>query len=305
MVEHKLGLFDGALVMWKCGPTDRGKLMDAMSAIGLSKFVPPARSVQASLRLAMSELAETMTNKRGNRAKKSEAGEKIKQAYIVQPHIDPKVDGFELVDVARKAGPNSYENVFSGLVKLVNGKEMVHTTMGTWEIRDTLQERYEALRLEVDGSAVGASLVELLNHFSGTCVRAHGGVYFLPDSGVSDWDKAVNAYEAAGCGANIIDRVRVVLDEQGIRSVKRAITKELVEMSGQIAEELRSGNLTEAAVEKRVYAASALRAKCQLYEGILSTELTECRAILTLAETSMSAGVAVQEDASVFEGVMG
>lgn len=305
MVEHKLR-GDGALVWWECGPTNRLKLVAQMDAIGLSKFVPPARSIQSSIRLAMSELADNLSHARGNRAKKEEGSdEKFKQSYKVESHIDPKVDGFELVDVYRKKTNNRYDGLFSCKVVLKDGEERVDCGYGDgYAHRGRLQEHYEELRQDIDGSAIGASLVELLTEFHGTCVRASGGNYYIPEAGVSKWDEVVKAYAAANAG-NKVHRVRVALDEEGIASIKAAIEKELLEEAGKIAEELRGGDLSDTAIQKRIDSAAEMRKKCSLYEGILQTELSTCRQMLTLAETAVSSGVAVQEGEDVFAGVIG
>lgn len=293
MVEHKLSL-DGAAIMWNCGPTNREKLFARMEQIGLDKFVPPVRSPQACLRLAMSEVANGMTQSMPRR-KKGDS----KRGYIVQSLLDPKVDGFEIVDVERKKGPNSYENVFTARVE----KERIHTSQNGWSYENHLCNKFDAYRLEVDGSAIGASLVELIGHFGGTCLRAHGGVYFVPDQIVGRMYDAGQAYELAN-PVNQVDVLKFALDACGIRAVKRAIVKELVEEAGKIAEELRSGDLTEAGVQKRVDGAKALRQKCNSYEELLSVELTECRKMITLAETSLCSGVAVQENEDVYAGIM-
>jgi hypothetical protein len=280
-------LVSGAIVMWDCGATEHETLMAKLTYIGLEDFCPPPRSKNEALRCAMGDYA--------GQQKKLLVHNGRKKDLIIQP-LKGRDDGLEMVEVARGQTDNDYTSRFSA--KIEGENEQVTVTSGSapsWLI----QESYAKYRAEVTGGAVGSSLVNILQHLHGTCVRQIGGVYYLPEDAVAKWDEVVTAYESAG--PNRVNRTRIVLDDQAIRMVKQAITRELTTAAGQIAEEVRQGDLGEKALENRKESAQKLRERAKLYEGILSTQLAECRAVIDLAETAASSAVAVQDSGNCFD----
>ena len=145
-------------------------------------------------------------------------------------------------------------------------------------------------------------MVSILKHYHATCVRAAGGLYYLPDDLVDDWDMVAEAFEKAS-KENLIHRVKIVMDENAARTVRAAISQELVKAAGEIAEDLKHIS-KDSAVELRRARADQLRKKCERYKRVLSDDLIEVEAVLNMAEVSLNAATAVQETEEVFEGLM-
>jgi hypothetical protein len=285
-------LVSGAFVLWDVGATDRERLAEKLTAIGMEKFCPPPRSVSAALKKGLADVAVCM--------KRDLAGDE-KRDIIIEPHRK-REDGFELVEVTRGRRDNYYQPRISAKVDVTQdgAVETVMVTKGALHLTE-INERYARYRREVTGASVGRSLVDILEHLHGTCVRTIGGVYYLPEDAVDKWDDVVSAYEAAG--PNTIHRIRIVMDQQAVRTVKRAITRELTSTAGAIAEEIRSGKLGEQALAKRLADAKALRDRAKKYEEILAVELAECHAVINLAEVAASSSQAIQEDDKVFDAI--
>ena len=282
----------GAYVMWDVVPTQYGSLLERLTNIGLEKYCPPPRSPNAALRKALGDYAAQEKKLLPNDDSK-------KRDMVVQP-LKKREDGFEVVEVARDHKENDYRPRFSAKVEITQDGncESVIVTRG-YASTYRIDESYRKYRQEIEGSDVGRSLVNLLQHFHGTCVRTVGGVYYLPEDAVSQWDDVVTAYESAG--RNTVNRTRIVLDDSSIRTVKRAITTELTGQAGRIAEEIKSGSLGKDALANRLREAQALAERAAEYESILNCELAECQAMITLAKMAASSGTAMQDDSAVFD----
>jgi hypothetical protein len=292
-VQTTNALVSGALVFWDAGPTEHELLLAKLALIGLEKFCPAPRSANESLKGAMADYGA---------AEKKTMQTTGKVDLVVEP-LESKSDGFVLTKRVRGTTRNEHDDLFSCKVESQQdgSVETPQLTSGYADMR-LIERSYGVYRQQINGSNVGRSLVDLLSHLHGTCIRSIGGVYYLPEDAVAKWDEVVQAYESAG-HKNEINRHRIVLDDQAIRTVKRAITRELVGSAGAIAEEIRSGSLGEKALEKRVADAQELRERCRLYEGILHAELAECHAVIGLAETAASSGQAVKESNDVFDSM--
>lgn len=292
----------GCMCFWDTSATDAGLLKERLASIGLEAFAPKARTVPAALKMAMKDFGKELEAHHC----KSNGG---KHKFIVQGKLNLEADGFELLDNCQM--PSGQENLNEMVFTArVDGGGRVHVTeLGSrfWQLNLTdgytasvkLQEWFDAYRMQAPGSTVGRSLVAIVNHLHGTCVRPVGGVYYLPDDTVAAWDDVVDAFES--CGKNVISRVRVVLDDRAAKTIRRAIVNELTEAAGTVLEDLIRNDIKDATVERRLQRARELRGKCQQYESILNDTLGEVHVILNEAERCQAASQAIQDDDSVFE----
>lgn len=290
----------GAVAFWDAGPTNRTMLEHLLTQIGLEAFLPPVRSDSAALKLAMAEYAEGQRARMRAAAKaKSQAtGQKVRMDKIVQPHLDQKQNGFELVSVERGARENAYGADFSARVT-EEGKVLVTRGFANvWEI----QEYFAKHKGTVGGDGVGRSLVELVQHLGGTTLREVGGVYWLPDSALETWSQVINAFQMAGPKTKVY-MMQTVMGAETIRAVKDAIVSEVSASAGSLVEEIRAGSLGAVALENRKTRASQLHERVKQYEEILQDTLEHLHQVIAVAETAAASALAVQEDSQVFDQI--
>ena len=286
---------NGAFVYWDAGVTDHAVILEKLTDLGLDHLAPSKRTPNEALAKALKDYGEAEIAK----VCKANDTEKVKRTSLVQPRLSQDRNGLELLTVTRKAGPNDYDQLLSAKVDPLT--DVVEIEQG-WIPSYQIQEAYNAYRRQCSGSQVGQSLVSILKHYHATCVRAAGGLYYLPDDLVDDWDMVAEAFEKAS-KENLIHRVKIVMDENAARTVRAAISQELVKAAGEIAEDLKHIS-KDSAVELRRARADQLRKKCERYKRVLSDDLIEVEAVLNMAEVSLNAATAVQETEEVFEGLM-
>jgi hypothetical protein len=274
----------GAFVFWDPHATNHTRLREALSDIGQGDLCPPPHAVGLAVKKALADYA------RANAAAIKEAMGIKGGDFIVQRHKEAETDGYELVHVKREKDENDYSFVFSARA------EEECTLCETWRavppnFRVAIQAQYEKYRSLVSGSGVGKMLSELVGQLHGTCVRAIGGVYYLPEDTVADWDKVVAAVESVG--ETVVTRARVVLDDSSIRTVANAITNELHQRAQEIRDAVTSGDLKADALENRAGLARRCQEKAKHYEEILGVSLDAVHQALKDAEVA-SAATALQ-----------
>jgi hypothetical protein len=286
---------NGAFVYWDAGVTEHSVILPKLIDLGLDHLAPSKRTPNEALAKALKDYGEQEIAKicKGNDT------ERVKRTALVQPRLSQDKNGLELLTVTRKAGPNDYDQLLSAKVDPLT--DVVEITDG-WAPIHAIQESYNAYRRQCSGSQVGQSLVSILKYYHATCVRAAGGLYYLPDDLVDDWDMVAEAFEHSS-KENLIHRVKIVMDENAARTVRFAITQELVKAAGEIAEDLKTIS-KDTAIELRQARADGLRKKCERYKRVLSDDLVEVEAVLNMAEVALNAATAVQESEEVFEGIL-
>lgn len=282
-------IVSGCLTWWEPKPADAARLAAELESIGLGKYAPKPATAEAALQEAMQDWGEGLS-------KQKVTTKESKHVYKVFARRDKKQDGFELVDVTRKQGPNSYSCECACRVDAATGKvELLEGYLDVWQT----QELFDQYRSQASGAAVGRSLVELTQTMNGTCVRMNGGNYYLPEDAVARWYDVIDVFER--CSQTVVTRMRVVMDDIAARAIREGIVKELITEAAEIAEELRQGELAEHVVERRRQRSQLLREKAHMYEGILNDTLSEVHAVLDLADTCAAAAIATQEDTHIFD----
>jgi hypothetical protein len=276
--ERMKAITQGAFVFWDPQATDYVRLRTALEAQGLEAHCPPPHSVGLSLKKALADYC------RAN-------GKALKEWHdlkgcdpTVQRHESADRDGYEVVFVRRDKDRNTYSFLFAAKA---DGETVTLDGRTSGVNRAEIQRFYEHYRATVSGAGVGKMLVNLVTDLHGTCVRAIGGIYYLPEDTVSTWDRAVEAVESAG--KTVVTRARIVLDDSSIRTVASAITAELSAAAEVLRDEVISGELKAEALENRAAQARRLREKAQKYEGILGVSLATVKQALEDAELASAA----------------
>ena len=267
----------GTIVTWDTKPTKHERLKAAMDAIGVGDLCPPPYSVGESLKRALQVYA------RGHRSELLRyMDRKTKIDLVVQRHEKADDDGYEIVAIERGKSRNSYTPICGA--RVVEG-EAIEITEGYLD-RGELVYDYRTNRATVAASAIGQMLVKVVQLLHGTCVRSMGGLYYLPEGTVKEWEELCNAVEEPD--GTQITYYEIRLNASNMRAIGDAITKELMEVSVGTLEEICDGELGKRALENREQAMAALRAKMLEYESILDSPLQAVREALEKTETAIA-----------------
>ena len=287
---------EGAIVYWNGAPTDRQKLTDGLTAIGMEDYVPCQRTEAASLKMALEEfIDDAIAERRTTRTHKTKQdGERVQRDKLVQPLRNQKENGFEVVDVTRKDDANDYVVDFAA--RVIDGQ--VRISRG-YASQSKVQSAYEVYRATLGGSAIGGALIDIVKDLGGVTLRDSGGIYWLPDEKLEKWEQVIGAFEAAG--DNQVYMVRTIMDAKTVRAVNDAIVDEVIKASGALADEIRDGKLGEQAIETRLQRAKSLHARVAGYELILGQTMVHLHDCIGIAELAAASSTAIKEDSQVFD----
>jgi hypothetical protein len=280
----------GALVWSVPKPADAASLQAALQGIGLGDFAPNPETPEAALKHALQDYGASLEKRSG---KTSDSKHKFK----VEARFNASEDGFELLDITRRTGYNTY--FCECCLRVDPATDIVEIVTGSVPLLE-IQEAYDAYRKLATGSAVGRSLIDITQQMHGCCVKlGSGGNYYLPEDAVSQWEDVITAYESTG--QTRVYRVRFVMDKIGAKAVRDGIVDELTKEAAQVAEDLRQGELREDVLERRKQRSLELRARAREYEDILQDTLIEVHAVLDMADACAAAAVVTQEAGTVFD----
>ena len=285
----------GHIAHWDVSTCLAQPLFDGLDPLGLGAFAPKPRTKDAALSMALNELGKELE-------KSAAKGNGAKHRYVVESKLNRSADGFELVDnKIQKVEDNDHRSLITTKVSESYRVEISQfdysLPVSEWEALDALQDKFDRMVKETTG--VGRSLVSIIHHVQGTCLRQVGGLYFFPDGVGADFLQARQVFE--DCGGAVIEVMEVKVDADAARGIRKAIVKELAAEAGEMLEDLVRNDIRDATVERRLVRCKELRSKCTLYEGILSDTLGEVRLLLDQAEKCQSTSQAIQDDDTVFE----
>ncbi len=265
----------GAVVYWSIGDTDRQALFAELDRLGLSSFQPPARTDDSALFQALKTHCDVSNGatKRNGRVK------------IVQRRKKRK-NGFEVVDVERGEDRNAYTTDFGALV---NDSGQIQVDWGYADAA-ALQGQFEHFKNVLTGAAVGQALVKIVEHYRGVALRPTGGIYWIPEEAVAGWAQVGQAIERAGVGGerNKVYLLRTLMDDQAVRAVRDAITREVSEAAKEIAEDVAGGGLGEEALQTRKKKGAELHSRIKEYEGILDDTLSQLHETVSAVEQAVA-----------------
>jgi hypothetical protein len=149
-----------------------------------------------------------------------------------------------------------------------------------------IEGAYRSRRETIIPARLGHTLSGLLvNNIRATLLRPTGGVYWLPDSGLPEWSKIIEAVETASPNSRVYI-VRHDMDAESIRAVRDALINELTATCDQLTAQIQSGELGERALASKEREARDLMGKVSAYESILGGGLDSLRTMLSNVETT-------------------
>jgi hypothetical protein len=254
MPESTLPLEGGAVIFWTLAEwSSRNRLQEGFVAAGLDKFVPEPRPPAPALKAALEEVL---------------GGPRM----LVRPLA--RRDGFTVVLEDRGELANIYAQVLVARIEGDNGEVRPAFQPDTDERIPAVREAYRRHLGLLHTSQVSNSLVAILDALRGTRLRPSGGLYWLPERKLTDWQRAALAAEAAAEGKpSAVHILRHRMDADAVRAVRDAIVAEVLTEATRIQDEVVSGELGERALESRRAQLSQLREKIALYEDLLQVGL--------------------------------
>jgi hypothetical protein len=259
-------MFTGCVTFWSLSEwTDIARLKEGWGALGLGGYVPDQRAPVACLEDA---LAETFGG-----------------SQVLIRSLSAK-NGFVVVREQRGTDDNAYQTLFSA--RIIDGlADPVFST--TTEDTEKVRAAYRKHQGRLTAQQVGSALVRVLYSLGGTRLRPTGGVYWLPGDHAAAWEDATAAVGAAADGGrSVAYRIEHELDEAAVAAVRDALVAEVTAETRRLAEDIRSGELGERAIEGRKNEAALLRQKVVRYEGILNVALDGLKAGLDSVEQSQA-----------------
>jgi len=282
----------GAVVYWQLHDTDRAAINARLADLGFERYMVAPRTDSAALKAA---IRMTIAGNRGRKFDK-----------IILELENSALDGYEVRNVKRGAEENEVSHDFS--VKINTGG-FVEITRGEFPSGVSgLQMLYERARRVAPANSVAKSLISIIeNDLEGVVLRAHGGVYWVPEHHRATLDKLAAAVEAASqtpvdgrLNASTVYRVSTLIDEGTVRAVKDAIVAEVTAAAEAMRTELAANELGESALTRRKAAAGTLHTRVSRYEEILGEALTALHETIAAAEMEVTAALAQIEDKEHF-----
>lgn len=270
MSDSAIGM-GGCLTFWDVHSTDAKKVEDGLSYLGLERHAPKPRTEGESLRIAMRNIARIMMP--------CQTTEK----YSVDVKRLRKVDdGMEAILVHHRQEGNEYSCLFRARVE----RGGVHSELASSD-HARLEENYWRLRKESSGAAVGKSLVQIMSTFYGACLRAVGGLYYIPQSHNDMWSYVTAVYEGAN-SANRITVARFVMNDSTRRAIKESIEKDICRAAERINKEVTAPDKewSAAQYEAKKRELNRLQEMAERYRSILSDSLDACRQAIQEADSA-------------------
>jgi len=272
MNEHKdyIGVVDaatgaGASIWWTLsGNIDLDKLRAAWLAEGLDeKELPVPPSPPAALRAAM------MEHKAKNRiVRPLDGGWVIKDETVLEDRSDLDYSPAVVKAKVTIAGTLSMD--------------------GDWQLRQEIQESYNALLWEIDPTRISSWLSGFVSELGGVALRGTGGIYYLPPWALPRWSRIVRALGESS--KHIMYDMPTMKSSGAIKAIIDGLSADLQTALDQLDKEMGSG-LGEKALQTRRVRVEEMQAKLERYETLLGSKLEDIRARIGSAQAAVSAAI--------------
>lgn len=264
----------GGVCFWTLAQwANRDKLLDGLTDLGQTKLCPPVRSVQQCLRSALQAAFKR---------------------HIIQPL---KGGGLEIREVVHLDDDNN-DHVLK-LTARIDEQERISLNPYKVEWAGEIQNQYRAARGQVSADAVADMMVRYLDGLGGTKLRPMGGIYWLRDEVLPNWQQLTRIVEnAASKGQSRGYLIRHDMDHDSIIAVRDAIVAEVTATAQTLHDEVVSGTLGERALHSREAQAQELREKILLYESLLGQGLQSLHNAVDTAEQAAAAACILASGAS-------
>ena len=232
MTNDRLSI-GGAVVFWRLAKsTSRSQVDAGLRRLGLDQYTPEPRSPLACLRAALPDVYR--------------AAKGHKQA--VRPIKNGAGKGFAVVeeDPENAHAGDAWGTVRATAILQENGA--VRLDPPSWEREEALKAGMAGAAEWLTAASVGNALVKLVEWCDGVALRPSGGVYWVRQDRLQEWEQIAEVFEQASAqkdregneqSPNAVYVMRVVADEQMVRAVGDALLSLAQPMSGGLPTEAR------------------------------------------------------------------
>ena len=270
MTDDRLSI-GGAVVFWRLAKSTNRALVDAgLTRLCLEQFTPEARSPLACLRAALPDVYP------------AEKGHK----QAVRPIKNGVGKGFAVVE---ENPEDTHAGDAWGTVRataLLQENGVVRLDPPSWECEERLKAGMADAAEWLTAASVGSALVKLVEWCDGVALRPSGGVYWVRDDRLPEWERITEVFEQASAEKdkdgkdqppNAVYVMRVVADAKMVRAVGDALTSEVEQELAAIEADIADSDLKEQACLTRLRKTGQLESKVKRYETAFDAPLTRLR----------------------------
>jgi len=271
MTNDRLSI-GGAVVFWRLAKsTNRAQVQDGLNNLYLDEFTPEPRSPLACLRAAIPDVYPV------------EKGHK----QATRPIKNGVGKGFAVV---KEDPENAHAGDAWGTVRataiLEDETKAVKLDPFDHEKRDALKAGMAGAAEWLTAASVGTALVKLVEWVDGVALRPSGGVYWVREDRLEEWERIAHVFEQASAEKdregneqppNAVYVMRVVADEAMVRAVGDALTADIEAELATIEQDIASGELREQACINRLKRTVNLEKRVKRYETAFDAPLTRLR----------------------------
>ena len=270
MTDDRLSI-GGAVVFWRLAKsTNRAQVDEGLGRLCLEQFTPEARSPLACLRAVLPDVYP------------AEKGHK----QAVRPIKNGVGKGFAVVE---EDPENAHAGDAWGTVRataILQEDGAVRLDPPSWEHEEALKAGMAGAAEWLTAASVGSALVKLVEWCDGVNLRPSGGVYWVRDDRLPEWERISEVFERASAQKdakgtdqppNAVYVMRVVADAQMVRAVGDALTAEVEQELAAIEADIADCELKESACLTRLRKTGLLEAKVKRYETAFDAPLTRLR----------------------------
>lgn len=303
----------GKVVFWSLsGDTNRDKLRTELTTAGLPEHALPSEETQPSLSL-QNALAKLATGKRVRQERLTQRGAwamvqsivvvdedaKEKKALGEATEDDPIIG--EDVDhettfrawIERKADPNGGA---SNIILRVKGADD--------DTAESVRDGFQHQREHLATNAVGGWFKRFISeHCDGTNIRPSGGVWFVPEGGVANFDAMVAACAAAGA-QHVFHTIPAVPSDDTVRCVLSAVNREASELLETVEAQIDTGDLGKRALTTKRRSLTSLSNKLKAYDDLLGNALADVRSRLDDCDATIGEAILLEEEAKSAQKVL-
>ena len=257
----------GAIVFFTLGEdSNHTVIKDGFKSIGIGHAVPDTNT-------ALSALKSALVKTFGNRQTKIDALVKPAQGYTVT-----RVKG----DMENSLRTLDYSVAFTAEVPATTFLPFHNPSTGQQvepSGADECRTRFIDGLNRVGSHKLSRALVNLIEgQLNGISLRPTGGIYWLPEESMRLWGQVAQVVESAS-GSNQVYRIRSSVDNDSIKAICAALTRQVESETEKMNEEILTGDFQqERAFNSRRARACVLREKVQEYERVLGTTLDALQA---------------------------
>lgn len=258
----------GGVIFWSLAEwTDHAALKTGLTDAGFADFAPPARAPITALKDALVDVLGG-------------------SCVLIRPLASK--DGFVVVREDRGEEDNNYATLMQAKV----GEDGLLLFRPLNDKAREVVESYNRHIGYVSAGSVASSLVKIMGGLGKTTLRETGGLYWLPDHMLKQWEAVARATEVAACkGTSRLYLLRHLMDADACRAIRDAVQTEILAEAKRLEAELvdPTVDLGERALSHRGRLCIDLKDRIKSFEELLGESLASLHQAVDGVETALAA----------------